>query len=218
MIDLKNNTKTEIQYLKISVKNYLASIHDLYSYYDSNIIEEKLKSMVVLLKETTLEPIDINEDETRIVFQNSFNIKRSVNVSLYIFSISILENTLKEIAIIINKSTDGKTEKGRGKQIQKTYRWINEKTNVDKSFKEWSNLIDYYEIRNQLVHNAGIISECKVKKYLRKYKSFNLTYDKYWGLIIERDFLKKTIGDIDSFLQQYFVEIDKSLITKETTI
>lgn len=211
MIDTKGNPKEEVNFLKYSVINYIESIDKLYNFYTNNILKENTEELLKIIDEPW-ELTTFNKNDIRKSFEKSFNEKESILNSLFFFSISIVENTLNKIAFLANKKIEKRIDrkvKTQGKTIEKLKLFIENKLSFSVNSDEWNNILEYYDIRNCLIHGAGFEDIKKAAIYESKH---GILFDTYHGvLIINEFFLEKSCSEIVVFFKLFLDEVEKKI-------
>jgi len=211
MFDIKGNPKEELRLLKLSVFNNIESIDKIYSYYMDNRVKENIDTLVSIVYEPW-EITKFNKSEIRETFEKSFSEKESLLNSLFFYSISIIESTLCKTAYLVNKKNTEKIDKkinGSAKFIEKLKVFIERELGFNMNIVEWSNILEYYDIRNRFIHNAGTVDKVKATIYGTKY---GIDYnDDLEFLIINEKFLVSVCNEIKTFFDSFLNEVDSRM-------
>lgn len=201
----------ELSSLQKSVNNHIEAINRIYLILETNIIKENSESVKSFMEDKKYDIFNVDKGEILQDLDKSFDFKESILNSLFFMAISIVENALRKVELIIEDkgiALQKCKRKIRGSNINKMFKCINKTLGISKSYPEWAKLIDYYIIRNSLIHNSGILG-CKYRSITKKYK---LEYDDFFNVtIINEGFLLQVCKDINDFFKSYLIDIKNNL-------
>jgi hypothetical protein len=88
----------------------------------------------------------------------------------------------------------------------------------DKLNKSAPKMINYYKIRNRIVHYDGVLDD-ETKEIIRLYKKVDIkmkeTYNPSIGVLLNDEFCLKMLSDIKAYFKELYAQVDDAYVDKQ---
>ncbi|MFB6307596.1 MAG: hypothetical protein ABEH43_11550 [Flavobacteriales bacterium] len=197
------------EYEPALIKDYMNSYRKYIHEIDFNI-EKMAKNLEDDLAKTSRDELEDEryQDwlEEEVQNYNSF-FPYTFRNSVLITSFSFFDKKLKEMCVYMQDMGKKKIklDEIKGKNSLDRYRKYLIKVcdvRVDKIDDNWSRIINYWNMRNIIIHNNGIVdkkNDKKVRTFVNSEKELEINKDGYL-FIKSSAFLNKVIGDLEDYL------------------